>query len=186
MKTLLQTPCEIRSQIWRELARASQDRHHAWRTPVLATVGSDGLANARVVVLREVDVAHQTLRVYTDARSPKTRELLHQPQALFVFWSERLKWQLRARVLISVEADGAEVQARWQRVQHSASAADYLGPVAPGDERQTAQSRSASADADHHFALLSAQVLEIDWLELSRDGHRRANLRADSWRWLSP
>jgi len=75
MRTPLQTPHEIREQIWRELARASQDRHHAWRTPVLATVGGGGFANARVVLLREVDVAHQTLRVYTDARSPKVREI---------------------------------------------------------------------------------------------------------------
>ena len=43
-----------------------------------------------------------------------------------------------------------------------------------------------SAEADHHFALLSAQVLEMDWLELRREGHRRASLRPDSWRWLAP
>ena len=57
MRTPLQTPHEIREQIWRELTRASQDRHHAWRTPVLATVDGDGFANARVVVLRKVDRA---------------------------------------------------------------------------------------------------------------------------------
>lgn len=186
MKTPLQTPHEIREQIWQELARASHDRHHAWRTPVLATVGRDGLANARVVVLREVDVAHQTLRVYTDARSHKVRELLQEPQALFVFWSDRLNWQLRVRVAIAVETAGPGVQARWQRVRQSASAADYLGPVAPGDALEAAQGEPAAADDEHHFALLGAQVLEIDWLELSRDGHRRASLRADSWQWLAP
>jgi pyridoxamine 5'-phosphate oxidase len=185
MRAPLQTPLEIREQIWRELARASQDRHHAWRTPVLATVGSDGFANARVVVLREVDMAHQTLRVYTDSRSPKVRELLHEPHAIFVFWSSQLNWQLRARVAISVETAGPEVQARWERVRQSASAADYLGPVAPGSCLEAAQSRSTSADAVHHFALLSAEILEMDWLELSRNGHRRANLREGNWRWLA-
>jgi len=186
MRTPLRTPHEIREQIWRELARASQDRHHAWRTPVLATVGSDGFANARVVVLREVDVAHQTMCIYTDSRSPKVRELLHEPHALVVFWSDRLNWQLRARVAITVETEGPEVQTRWQSVRQSASAADYLGSVAPGDCLEAAQSGPTSADAGHHFARLSAQVLEMDWLELSRDGHRRANLRADSWQWLAP
>ncbi len=186
MRTSLQTPHEIREQIWRELARASQDRHHAWRTPVLATVGSDGLANARVVVLREVDADRQTLRVYTDSRSPKVRELLLQPQALFVFWSDRLNWQLRARVTISVETSDPEVRVRWERVRQSASAADYLGPVAPGDDLESARGGIASADTGHHFALLSAQVEEMDWLELSRNGHRRANLSGDRWRWLAP
>ena len=186
MRTPLQTPQEIRQQIWRELARATQDRHHAWRTPVLATVGSDGLANARVVVLREVDVAHQTLRAYTDARSPKVGELLREPNALFVFWSDRLNWQLRARVVISADTAGPEVQARWQRVRQSASATDYLGSVAPGDDLESARGGITSTDTGHHFALLSAQVLEMDWLELSRDGHRRANLRPDGWQWLAP
>jgi len=153
---------------------------------VLATVGGDGFANARVVVLREVDRAQQTLRVYTDARSPKVRELSREPHALIVFWSDRLNWQLRARVAISVETAGPEVQARWQRVQQSASAADYLGSVAPGDDLEPAHGAATSAGAAHHFALLSAQVLEMDWLELSRNGHRRAKLRADGWRWLAP
>ena len=186
LKTRLQTPHEIQEQIWRELSRACQDPHHAWRTPVLATVGGDGFANARVVVLREVDEAHQALRVYTDKRSSKVSELLHEPHAQFVFWSDRLSWQLRVRVVISVETAGPEVQARWQRVQQSASAADYLGRVAPGEGLEAAQSGSTDADASHHFALLTAEVLEMDWLELDRDGHRRANLRSGNWRWLAP
>lgn len=186
MRIPFQTPDEIREQIWRELARAGKDRHHAWRTPVLATVGSDGSPQARVVVLREVDVAHQTLRFFTDSRSPKVRQLNNEPHALIVFWSDRLKWQLRVRVAISVETAGPEVEARWQNVQQSASAADYLGPVAPGGCIDASQAETRSENANHHFALLSAQVLEIDWLELSRDGHRRANLRNGNWQWLAP
>jgi hypothetical protein len=38
----------------------------------------------------------------------------------------------------------------------------------------------------HSFALLRAQVLQMDWLELSRDGHRRAQLSANTWEWLTP
>jgi pyridoxine/pyridoxamine 5'-phosphate oxidase len=55
MKHGLDTSQDIRQQIWKELGRASVDRHHAWRTPVLATVGCDGSPNARTVVLRKVD-----------------------------------------------------------------------------------------------------------------------------------
>ncbi len=186
MKEQLETPQEIREQIWKELGRASQDRHHAWRTPVLATVASDGAPNARTVVLRGVDAAQQTLRIYTDARSPKVGELAKAPNALFVFWSDRLNWQLRVRVAISVATDGAEVQALWQRVQQSASAADYLSSAAPGAERSDAHGSAEAADGVHHFALLNAQVLEMDWLELGRSGHRRARLGLDAWQWLTP
>ena len=40
MKNVLREPLDIRQQIWKELGRASVDRHHEWRTPVLATVGA--------------------------------------------------------------------------------------------------------------------------------------------------
>jgi hypothetical protein len=50
-----------------------------------------------------------------------------------------------------------------------------------------ADAAKANAPAPtHSFALLRAQVLQMDWLELSRDGHRRARLSANTWEWLTP
>jgi pyridoxine/pyridoxamine 5'-phosphate oxidase len=64
------TEVEIRERTWIELDRAVHDRHHEWRTPVLATVGEDGKPNARTVVLRQADAKLQSLQFYTDRRSP--------------------------------------------------------------------------------------------------------------------
>jgi pyridoxine/pyridoxamine 5'-phosphate oxidase len=186
MKYQLHEPKDIRQQIWKELGRASVDRHHAWRTPVLATVGCDGLPNARTVVLRKVDANQQTLCVYTDARSAKVSELAKEPEALFAFWSPRLNWQLRVKVAMVVTTDGPELEAIWQQVQQSAAAADYMATAAPGTERPEAYSSADTRSGDHHFALLNASVLEIDWLELGQGGHRRARLSADNWQWLIP
>ena len=97
MENSCQTPSEIRHRIWMELGRATQDRHHAWRTPVLATTGEDGLPHARTVVLREADANTAHLRFYTDGRSAKVSQLSYRPDALLVFWSKRLNWQLRVR-----------------------------------------------------------------------------------------
>jgi general stress protein 26 len=186
MTNELRTPHDIRQRIWAELGRASKDRHHAWRYPVLATVGSDGAANARTVVLRSVDVARQMLFIHTDARSPKATELGEKPHALFVFWSARLKWQLRVRVAVVIDTDGPKVEALWQQVKQSAAAADYLGRTAPGSPCPDAHIGAAAADGRSHFALISASVLEMDWLELGRSGHRRARVLADTWQWLTP
>ena len=38
-----------------------------------------------------VDVASQTLQIYTDRRNPKIHEPINEPKAIFVFWSARLK-----------------------------------------------------------------------------------------------
>ena len=186
MKHGLDKSQDIRQQIWKELGRASVDRHHAWRTPVLATVGCDGSPNARTVVLRKVDANQQKLCVYTDARSEKVIELAKEPKAVFAFWSARLNWQLRVKVAISVATEGPELQALWQRVQQSASAGDYMATEAPGTERPAGFSVAQNLSGEHHFALLSAQVLQMDWLELGHGAHRRARLRADTWQWLIP
>lgn len=185
MKTRLEQPRDIRLQIWKELGRASQDRHHEWRTPVLATVGRDGAANARTVVLREVNVQAQTLQIFTDARSAKVQELMHQAQAVLVFWSKRLCWQLRVRACITIQTHGPEVEALWDRVKQSAAAGDYLSPVAPGSWLTLAKVTSGEAN-QHHFTRLTAQVVEMDWLALGREGHRRAKIGADTWDWLAP
>jgi pyridoxamine 5'-phosphate oxidase len=198
----LQTPPEIRKRIWQELARAVQDRHHEWRTPVLATtqVGgapnarTGGVPNARMVVLREVDADLARLSIYTDSRSDKVSELANHPDALLVFWSKRLSWQLRVRVSVRVHVAGPLVDAAWERVRQTAAASDYLSPAAPGSTLSVASSskdgtqptKPSNPTSQHHLAIIEAQVQEIDWLELARSGHRRARLRADTWDWLTP
>ena len=48
---------ELPARLWSELVRASRDRHHGWRLPVLATVDPQGSPQARTVVLRGADAA---------------------------------------------------------------------------------------------------------------------------------
>lgn len=191
MKIQLLTPQEIRPQIWKELSRASLDRHHEWRTPVLASTDADGLPDARTVVLRQVDAVAGQLTFYTDSRSPKVLQLHAQAQAMLVFWSARLGWQLRVRVACKVITAGPEVEALWHGVKQSAAAGDYLSPLPPGAVLTQGSSTPNAETTDgltsvHNFAVLRAQVLQIDWLELSREGHRRAQLSATHWEWLTP
>jgi pyridoxine/pyridoxamine 5'-phosphate oxidase len=183
MKIRLVEPQEIRQHIWKELVRAGQDRHHEWRTPVLATTSLDGTVNARTVVLREVDAGTHTLKVFTDGRSSKVQELAHQPCGVFVFWSKRLSWQLRVRTTITTHTQGPEVQGLWNKVKQSAAAGDYLSPAAPGSVLRSAENTPL---LHHHFTLMTAQVSDIDWLELGREGHRRAAIGNNTWEWLTP
>lgn len=184
MKTRLETAPAIRQQIWKELGRATQDRHHDWRTPVLATAGDAHWPDARTVVLRHAQAEQQQLGFFTDRRSPKVAQLRQQAQAMLVFWSPRLSWQLRVRLLVSVVDEGPEVQAIWQGLQQSAAAGDYLAPQPPGTP--LTGDAPLTPRTTPHLALLQGQVIEMDWLELSRLGHRRARVRAQDWTWLTP
>jgi pyridoxine/pyridoxamine 5'-phosphate oxidase len=189
LETPLLTEPEIRQRIWMELQRATQDRHHEWRTPMLATVGADGLPQARTVVLRQADPRLCKLQIYTDSRSPKVAELAAKPQAMLVFWSKRLSWQLRVQAVASVQHTGPEVDAVWTKVSQSAAAGDYLSARAPGDVLPAADAASAAEPGlqqPHHLAIVTAQVQEMDWLELARSGHRRAVFQAEAWQWRVP
>ena len=186
METPLQTDHDIRQRIWVELQRATHDRHHEWRTPVLATVASDGLPGARTVVLRRADAGSASLAFYTDSRSPKVAELMAAPHACFVFWSKRLSWQLRVQAHITVQTSGPQVDEVWKRMRQSPAAGDYLAAAAPGALLPGASELPAPAGLQHHLAIVTAQVLAIDWLELARTGHRRAVLTDTSFEWRVP
>jgi pyridoxamine 5'-phosphate oxidase len=188
-KPQLATLPEILTAVWQTLSRASHDKHHTWRTPALATVGPLG-ADARTVVLREVDTQTQELRFFSDSRAEKIAQLQAQPQALLLMWSPQISWQLRLRAKITVQTEGLAVSSRWARLRLSPAAQDYLAPLAPGSLCQTPggspEPATQISEQRHYFALLTAQVLAIDWLELHASGHRRAMFDEQGARWLVP
>lgn len=174
----------LRRACWGELDRATREREHGWRTMALATVAADGCADARSVILREVDETTCWLRFYTDARSRKVAQIQAQPLGTLLAWCPRLSWQLRLRVRLQVDTDEQAVRPRWARLRLTPGAQDYISPLAPGSS--LGDGGPAVDEAASHFALVHAQVLAMDWLELHADGHRRALFDTDGERWVQP
>ncbi|MFM2119473.1 MAG: hypothetical protein RL722_941 [Pseudomonadota bacterium] len=185
----------IHQALWRELARCPGLPGHGWRQLVMASQGPDGV-DARTLVLRECDDVARALVFYTDARSPKLAQLQHSPRVMLVAWDADLGWQLRLRCHMSVATHGLGVTSRWARVRCTRAAQDYLFPLASGTplvgpppetaRGSTVPSQDADGLAHHHFAVLSARVEEIDWLEIGPPGHRRARFAAGQAHWLAP
>ena len=185
----------IEAALWQQLALAATDKQHAWRHPVLATI-DDGMADARTVILREVDVGQKQLMTFSDDRAAKVKQLLRHPRATLLMWSPALSWQLRCRVLLSLEVTGLAATSRWARIKLTPAAQDYLARLPPGAPRATPGDDSDDADATalpaagtlkrEYFSVINAQVLAIDWLELHREGHRRALFDVQGARWLQP
>jgi pyridoxamine 5'-phosphate oxidase len=120
-------------------------------------------------------------------------QLRTHPNGTLVMWSTRLSWQLRVRVSLTAQTEGLAVASRWARLSLSPAAQDYLAPRAPGSVlldgagRPEAETAPSSAQpARGHFAVLTAKVLAIDWLELRASGHRRAQFDGQGARWLVP
>ena len=174
----------IEVDVWAELERAITDNEHPWRTPVLATI-ANGLADARTVVLREVDVRQRQLLIYTDERAGKVSQLLRHPRGTVVMWSAALAWQLRCRVHLSLESSGLAASSRWARIRLSPAAQDYLSPLAPGSPIASPAPPHPPVARDF-FAIIDAKIESIDWLELHPEGHRRARFDGQGSRWLQP
>ena len=188
MQVRLSTLPEIEAALWQELARAVQVKGHAWRTPVLATVGTRGdelAADARTVVLREVDATSRELLIYTDARAAKAEQLRAHPRACLVMWCKDLGWQLRCRARLSLQDEGLAVSSRWTTLKLSPAAQDYLSPLPPGSPL-TAAAPAPALEQREHFAVITATVDEVDWLELHPQGHRRARFGAGAAEWIQP
>jgi pyridoxamine 5'-phosphate oxidase len=178
----------IEAEIWQQLERAAHDKQHEWRAMVLATVDGD-MADARTVILREVDVRQKQLLTFTDDRARKVAQLLRNPRGTAVMWSPTLNWQLRCRVLLSLEMTGLAATSRWARIKLTPAANDYIARLAPGSPLPASRDvqRAAASDAAlkrEYFAVVNAQVLSIDWMELHADGHRRAVFDVHGARWV--
>lgn len=182
------TDSDFRQRIWTELLAAQHDRHHEWRTPVLASTGVNGVPDARTVVLRVANAHKTELQFFTDRRSPKVEALRQRPEACLVFWSKSLGWQLRAYVQVSVVTHGPAIETAWERIQQTAAAGDYLADHAPGTPLPQALTNAIDVDTPegHQLAILVAKIRSCDWLELSRDGHRRAMFDDQKWEWCVP
>ena len=168
---------------WQALAQAATQREHPFRTMALATVHG-AAADLRTVVLREVLADAPQLVFFTDARSPKVAQMRAHPIATLMVWSPALSWQLRLRASLAVQTDGLAVSSRWARLKLSPAAQDYLSPLPPGAPLQRHGPEGATRE---HFAVVTAQVLALDWLELHADGHRRAQFDADGQGlWVTP
>jgi len=179
----LESLSAIEAALWRELAAAAQRPQHGWRRMVLATRAGE-VADARTLVLRELDAEERTLLFYTDARSAKVLQIAEHPAGTLVAWCAALSWQLRLRARLEVQTEGLAVSSRWARLALTPSAQDYLAPAPPGTPLDPGFVPLPAGRT--HFALLGARIESIDWLELGERVHRRASFDAAGARWLVP
>lgn len=183
------------------LAHGCEDPKSPLHTPVLATVGLDGAAQCRTVVLRGFDPARRLMTVYTDYRSPKVAEIERDARISLVFFEGVSKVQLRIFGIAALHRGDATAEQAWSRLEMFGRRC-YLGaaPGAPSQEPSAglppdllgiAPDAARSAIGFQNFTVIEIRMEKLDWLYLSPSGDRRARLTWDARGafaadWLTP
>ena len=157
-------PSDIWEDIWVQLKRGTVDRRHPWRYFSLSTITPDNQPRIRTVVLREVyDIG--TLVAYTDSRSQKVKDLSYSKSVGLLFFHPKRMLQLvcqgEMEVIVTDPPEGYTIDVL----------KDYRSRLAPGTTIKDPSEYQLGDRA--YFALCQVKVHRVEYLSLSRSGHRR-------------
>ena len=188
---------------WQMLGRGVHDRRSAFHTPVLATQSPSG-PEARVLVMRALDVDTRTLTFHTDTRSPKLLQLQADNRVALTFYDAPRKTQLRLNGSARLHVNDALSQRRFKGSRPSSlrcflgAAPGVISPVPasglPADLEGREPEWAELHPAEANFAVLNVAVHQLEWLHLHTAGQRRALFKwadglADcdcAMQWLNP
>ena len=157
-------------------ADLDKDLGHKPRVATLATVGVDGSAQARSVVVRRIDDTSGAMTFTTDWRAGKAAEVIANPSATLLFWLPTLRRQYRVAGLIAVlSADDLTVAEQWRAASDNARAMFAWPP--PGQPRAADAAFAAAVPADapvpDTFAVMVLSVATVERLDLTQSPHLR-------------
>lgn len=191
------------SKAWDLIEPGATKRTSPAHTPVVGSVDASGIAQLRVMVLREANRDSRLLRFHTDSRSTKISDFRNNSCVSILMYDPTEKLQLRLFVTAHIETDGLAVDSAWIASTTFARRC-YLAEAAPGSVSDAPTSglptwiegqqpvEDQLTEARANFAILWCKVEELEWLYLANSGHRRARWTWDdcqhtwSGRWLVP
>ena len=201
MAYLNENPKLIFDNIKELLIEGVKDRHCPFHTPVFTNTNINNIGDSRIIVLRNFDSENLILNFHTDFRSPKVANLLQNINSLFVFYDFKLKIQLRIKVTSNVNNQNEVARKIWDRTSLM-SRKCYLTKKIPSSITSDPEdgidfnlkgkepSKSYSEKGYKNFAVVENKIVEIDWLYLEANGHRRLNIKLNnkkpSFDWVIP
>lgn len=173
----------ILNQCWSAFSLGVEEANSPWRLPVVGTTGSTG-AELRTVVLREADEDRRSLVFHTDARSRKVNELEESGHAAWLFFDPQSGVQIRARSRVAMHLDDELTRKLWECMPQHARG-NYSNSQSPG-EPTVARPETSLCDEEAflNFVVVECEVVFLDWLQISKNGHQRAQFSWDGHTWI--
>ncbi len=188
------------AQSWEKLQQVKQGK--AGSRYITVCNFADHYPNAYTVVLREVLPDNDQIIFHTDIRSEKVSEIKSNPNLTVVYYddADHIQVILKAEATIHYQDDIAKQQ--WQQSGFK-SRRNYLTEHAPssplneegsGLEYLGEQKFDDSDPAGYeNFAVVVLDVHSLEYLQLNKDGNRRARFKNEQqnqnrwkWEWITP
>ena len=178
---------EIWQAVKHELHRGALDVKHPFHWVNLGTVSGD-FPSVRTVVLRKVSEELHFF-VYTDYRSEKCSELDQNSNASLHFYHPKKQVQIRVKTQAKLHFQDDLAKEIWKTIPvHRRS--EYTGVQAPGTLISLPEDGWTLSNSENHFfCVLEFSPMEIEVLQLRREGHLRLMFSKEKdWKgaWLVP
>ena len=160
------------------LEDAIENRRNLFHTPVLSTF-SDSKINSRVIVLRGFDPEKRTLRIHTDSRSRKIKDVSENSDATLLGYDPGLKIQLKLHGSIDTHYQDKIADLAWRDSQEMSKVC-YSISESPGkkiDDPGNYDVDSENIDLNEgykNFAVIKFHFNSLEFLYLRSSGHRRS------------
>ena len=162
----------------RILEDAIENRRNLFHTPVLSTF-SDSKINSRVIVLRGFDPEKRTLRIHTDSRSRKIKDVSENSDATLLGYDPGLKIQLKLHGSIDTHYQDNIADLAWRDSQEMSKVC-YSISESPGKEiddpgKYDVDSENINLNEGYkNFAVINFHFNSLEFLYLRSSGHRRS------------
>ena len=165
---------EILESINRVLSRGAKDRHSDYHTFSVAT-SENNLVNNRTVVLREFNYDKKYLCYHTNFSSEKISELKKNNNIACLFYSKKDKIQIRINGQAQINNNNQLCEQKWEAMS-DLSKSCYFQNHNPGRKIANPDEvkQSLNDSMSKLFTIINVDIEKIDWLYLSRHGHKRA------------
>ena len=170
---------------WAQISRGKADKKSPARHPTFVTSSTDGLPNARTLVMRRFDRKNYQIEFHTDAASSKMMILEENPRALIHIWLPKVQLQIQMDVDVEVKVGDITIP-NWRNVPTNSRVAYGTIPN-PGTVIESSLAYDY-APSQKRFAVLICHIQSIQLLLLGAKHIRAIYKKTTNWQgeWLSP
>ena len=160
------------------LENAIENRRSSFHTPVLSTFSGSKI-NSRVIVLRAFDPEKRILRIHSDSRSRKIKDISENSDATLLGYDPDLKIQLKLHGSIDIYYQDNIADLAWRDSQEMSKVC-YSISESPGkkiDDPGNYDVNSKNIDLNKgykNFAVIKFHFSSLEFLHLRSSGHRRS------------